>query len=1174
MAPQKRSRRYEDEDEIVAVESASSSLRHDIQRKKARISINGTSASKVRSARKPRPSSSSDSEDGLIGDEEENSGLPNATQYEILRDGDFQHLRNPVLDDQIQTQKFLRRRQLVGDNHAADNAIIQEITCYNFMCHTHLNVKLGPLINFVVGMNGSGKSAVLTAITLCLGGKASSTNRGSSLKSLIKSGADQASLVIKLKNEGNDAYQRDIYGNTIIIERNFSRSGTSGYKLKNENGRTVTSKKGDVDELIEYYQLQVENPMNVLTQDAAKSFITSSTPSEKYDFFVKGVQLEALDNDYKLLCETCDTIAHKLENSASDIEALKKSAEAAIEKSKLAREREGMRAKLKNISRQAAWSQVGDVERKLEEKEALISEAQNQIDRQQQIFEEKSNIFEQTEQLLERSRENARHIDNEMEPLRQEEVKAKETYKEATGEAQKVHTESRTIRASLVGHQKKVNDLNKGITEETQRLADINGGSRARMQAQIQDAENALVNAKMALDQNENELPRLDEKRVTAQQELKKLETVLNQKRQEMEAARKRLQELQNDRPDVMAGYDPNLPHLLTLISREHRFREPPVGPMGKYIKLLNPVWSNLIETQLNSSLSSFIVTSKHDQVLLMNLIKQSRVAYCPVIISSKRSPIDTTGNEPDPQFETILRVLEIENDLVRNQLIINQAIEQSILIPKGSAAYEIMFRSGSKPRNVRECYSLNESNRGWGIRYGWIGQRKNLEDQSGIRYHLKKPRMKTNSDSAIKHQEALVAQLTQEKSKAENDYNQARGNIQKCQNAIVQHKKEFQKLKVALQRAEETAENLQTDLDRDSVGDGRLEALKTLLIEAESNLRIDQDSYGNVVLEKERLNAIAEDKKRLLDEAKGALAEQEAKLKKANGKVQNHIQARKVALEEKNLAETQVEDAQRLKAKAIAKRDQQAEQVLDFTNQASRVSARVPIDEGETSASLGTKVSKLKKTLEEYKRQQGADDNVIHEAALEADQIYKNAKAGRKEIEELLDLLKRSFQKRIVMFRKFQQHISSRSRINFNYLLSERAFRGKLTIDHKTKKLDVHVEPDETTKSGKGRQTKTLSGGEKSFSSICLLLSLWEAMGAPLRCLDEFDVFMDDVNRDVSTKMIISAARRSVGRQFILITPKALGAGAADAEDVHIIKLIDPRAKGQARIDEMMQEG
>lgn len=46
-------------------------------------------------------------------------------------------------------------------------------------------------------------------------------------------------------------------------------------------------------------------------------------------------------------------------------------------------------------------------------------------------------------------------------------------------------------------------------------------------------------------------------------------------------------------------------------------------------------------------------------------------------------------------------------------------------------------------------------------------------------------------------------------------------------------------------------------------------------------------------------------------------------------------------------------------------------------------------------------------------------------------------------------------------------------------------------------------VEPD-ITKDSAGRGAKTLSGGEKSFSQVCLLLALWEAMGSPIRCLDE----------------------------------------------------------------------
>jgi chromosome segregation ATPase len=48
--------------------------------------------------------------------------------------------------------------------------------------------------------------------------------------------------------------------------------------------------------------------------------------------------------------------------------------------------------------------------------------------------------------------------------------------------------------------------------------------------------------------------------------------------------------------------------------------------------------------------------------------------------------------------------------------------------------------------------------------------------------------------------------------------------------------------------------------------------------------------------------------------------------------------------------------------------------------------------------------------------------------------------------------------------------------------------------------------------------------------------------MGSPIRCLDEFDVFMDSVNRDVTLKMIVDVSKRSVGKQYVLITPQSMG--------------------------------
>nr|POE93267.1 structural maintenance of chromosomes protein 6 [Quercus suber] len=139
------------------------------------------------------------------------------------------------------------------------------------------------------------------------------------------------------------------------------------------------------------------------------------------------------------------------------------------------------------------------------------------------------------------------------------------------------------------------------------------------------------------------------------------------------------------------------------------------------------------------------------------------------------------------------------------------------------------------------------------------------------------------------------------------------------------------------------------------------------------------------------------------------------------------------------------------------------------------------------------------------------------------------------------------------------------RVRSTFSYLLSERNFRGRVLIDHKSKLLDIKVEPDLSKESDAGRATKTLSGGEKSFATICLLLSVWEAMGSPIRCLDEFDVFMDSVNRATSMGMMIQAARRSVGRQFILITPQAMG-NVELGDDVKVHKMSDPE-RGQTAL-------
>jgi hypothetical protein len=77
-----------------------------------------------------------------------------------------------------------------GTGRPAEVGILVKIYCENFMCHRKLSVTLCPNVNFINGANGSGKSAILAALQICLGARATVTHRGSRLSQLIREGHD------------------------------------------------------------------------------------------------------------------------------------------------------------------------------------------------------------------------------------------------------------------------------------------------------------------------------------------------------------------------------------------------------------------------------------------------------------------------------------------------------------------------------------------------------------------------------------------------------------------------------------------------------------------------------------------------------------------------------------------------------------------------------------------------------------------------------------------------------------------------------------------------------------------------------------------------------------------------------------------------------------------------
>ena len=64
-------------------------------------------------------------------------------------------------------------------------------------------------------------------------------------------------------------------------------------------------------------------------------------------------------------------------------------------------------------------------------------------------------------------------------------------------------------------------------------------------------------------------------------------------------------------------------------------------------------------------------------------------------------------------------------------------------------------------------------------------------------------------------------------------------------------------------------------------------------------------------------------------------------------------------------------------------------------------------------------------------------------------------------------------------------------------------------------------------------------AGGEKSYTTVAFSLALGEWTQSPFRAMDEFDVFMDAVNRRVAMENLFSNSLEHPDLQFIFLTPQ-----------------------------------
>ncbi|XP_076240283.1 structural maintenance of chromosomes 5 isoform X2 [Calliopsis andreniformis] len=143
-------------------------------------------------------------------------------------------------------------------SHIIDKGIITHIYLENFVTYNKVVVKPGRNLNVIIGPNGTGKSTIVCAIVLGLGGKPSTIGRAVHVADYIKAGCNEAKIEIHLKNGVNK---------DTVITRIFNMQGKSSWFL---NGNASNIK--EIQNLTTSLDIQVDNLCQFLPQDKVQDF--------------------------------------------------------------------------------------------------------------------------------------------------------------------------------------------------------------------------------------------------------------------------------------------------------------------------------------------------------------------------------------------------------------------------------------------------------------------------------------------------------------------------------------------------------------------------------------------------------------------------------------------------------------------------------------------------------------------------------------------------------------------------------------------------------------------------------------------------------------------------------------------------------------------------------------
>jgi chromosome segregation ATPase len=645
-----------------------------------------------------------------------------------------------------------------------------------------------------------------------------------------------------------------------------------------------------------------------------------------------------------------------------------------------------------------AWAQVEEQERSLENFERDVALQAQKIEEATAHADDVSGVYEGHNQSYESAVNNVESLKANIDDLESHWKEEKAAFDANTKELQDQRAQERRIKDDLKAHKVNKLHLEKEIREEEERLSSAEGPQQADRLRRLDELKEAVVAAEQRAADHLAQRDALNTSREEAAAQFEQTKPPMQEQSRELERVAGLIARLQRDAGNKFAPFRPNMANLVRAVDNETRWRKKPVGPMGLHVKLKQQQWSSQIETTFGGVLDSFVCTNKEDQVILSQIMKRLN-CQVQIYIGPDR-PLDTTGKEPDESVLTIMRALEIDNDMVRNQLIINQAIEQTVLIENSNEANDFMH-GGQKPRNAKVAVAMS-AERGGGIRYDF--SRSGAPKSTPMRPWQAAVRMQTDRAEQIRRAQENEGHAKRDMEQLKQQAREVQQTLKVAEQALVRWDRTNKELRRAKQQADDAVEAMQNEIENNRPQDGKIQELRIQLQSVIDDVDATQRSYQDGVDWKDRLNEQATGPNGLKAKADAALREyQTAKMQieKAENRKAQLESDRVHALRSKNLALEEIDLAKDRYRRAEAARDGQARNVEVFIGHAGEVCNRVPVDAGVTTQILDKRLEQFIAEYERVQREAGGTAEELNMAFLTAKREFRDA---RSQLSSMLD--------------------------------------------------------------------------------------------------------------------------------------------------------------------------